>query len=70
MYSYTALKTIHDQKVQEALEQQYPDMGQATRKHGLPHMFGKFLARFNHQSDQEPQQSLSGCTRKVECTAS
>ncbi len=47
-FSYTGLKIVHDQEIQEALAQQCLDTGQATQRQGLIQMFKKFLARFNN----------------------
>jgi len=49
-FSYTSLKIIHDQKIQEALEQQRLHAGLETRRQGLVQAFGTFLAHFNNQS--------------------
>jgi len=41
-FSYTGLKIIHDQNIQEALEQHRLYAGQQTHRPGLLQMFGKF----------------------------
>jgi hypothetical protein len=60
-FSYTGLKIIHDQKIQEALEQQRLEAGQEVQRQGLLQTFGKFLARFNDQPDRKQEESLPGC---------
>jgi hypothetical protein len=52
-FSYIGLRIIHEQKIQEALEQQRQYIGQETPEQSLLHLFQKivqFLGRFNHQS--------------------
>ncbi len=61
-FSYTSLKIIHDQKIQEALEQQRLYAGQETQTQGLPQAFGKFLARFTNRSGRKQEGPLPGCT--------
>jgi len=56
--SYTSLKIIHDQKIQEALEQQRLYAGQEMQRQGLLQKFGKFLARFTNQSGRKQEGSL------------
>ena len=66
-FSYTGLKIIHDQKIQEALEQQRLNTGQETHSQGLLQTFGKFLARFTNHSGRKqegPFQAVLG-----ECNA-
>ena len=60
-FSYTGLKIIHDQKIQEALEQQRLYAGQETQRQGLLQTFGKFLARFNKQSGRKQEEPFPGC---------
>jgi hypothetical protein len=60
-FSYTGLKIIHDQKIQEALEQQRLYAGQETQRQGLLQTIGKFLARFNKQSDRKQVEPLCDC---------
>jgi hypothetical protein len=48
-FSYTSIKIIHDEKIQEALEHHRPYAGQETQRQGLFRAFGKFLARFNNR---------------------
>ena len=54
--SYTSMKMIQDQKIEEALEHQRLYTGQETRKRGLFQTFGLFLARFTHFSVRKPQE--------------
>ncbi len=60
-FSYSGLKIIHDQKIQEALEQQRHYAGQEMRRQGLLQAFGKLFARFNNQSGRKQEESLPGC---------
>ena len=62
-FSYTGLKIIQDEKIQEALEQQRLEAGQGTRRQGLLQTFGKFLARFSNQSGHKQERPLPGCVR-------
>jgi hypothetical protein len=66
-FSYTSLKIIHDQKVQEALERQRFDAGQDTGQ-GLFRAFGAFLARFKKHSDRKSADPLPDCAWEAECT--
>ncbi len=61
-FSYTSLKIIHGQKIQEALEQQRHYAGQEAQTQGLPQAFGKFLARFTNRSGRKQEGPLPGCT--------
>ena len=45
--SYTGLKIIHDQKIQEALEQQRLYAKQKMHRSSLLQAFDRLLARFN-----------------------
>jgi hypothetical protein len=52
-FSYIGLRIIHEQKIQEALEQQRQYIGQETPEQSLLHLLQKivrFLGRFNHRS--------------------
>ena len=64
--SYTGLKMIHDQKIQEALEQQRLYAGQETQRRGLLQTFGAFLARFTNFSARKPKATFPGCDGEVE----
>ena len=48
-FSYTSIKIIHDEKIQEALEHHRLYTRQDTQRQGLFQALGKFLARFNKQ---------------------
>ena len=61
-FSYTGLKIIHDQKIQEALERQRLYVGQETQRPGLLQTFGKFLARFTNRPGRKQEGPLPGCT--------
>ena len=50
--SYTSMKIIHDQKIQEALEQQRLYAEQNMRRPGLLQAFGKLLAHFTKPVDK------------------
>ena len=60
-FSYTGLKMIHDQKIQEALERQRLYAEQETQRPGLLQTFGKFLARFTNRSGQKQEGPCPGC---------
>ncbi len=60
--SYTSMKIVHDQKIQEALERQRLYAGQATQRPDLLQTFGKFLARFTNRSGRKQEGPLPGCT--------
>jgi hypothetical protein len=60
--SYTSMKIVHDQKIQEALERQRLYAGQATQRPGLLQTLGKFLARFTNRSGRKQEGPLPGCT--------
>lgn len=62
-FSYTGLKIIHDQKIQEALEHQQLDAEQKTQRRVLHQMFISLLVRSNRraaQKQEEPIPDLSG----------
>jgi hypothetical protein len=61
-FSYTSMKIVHDQKIQEALERQRLYAGQATQRPGLLQTLGKFLARFTNRSGRKQEGPLPGCT--------
>ncbi len=61
LFSYTNLKIIHDQKIQEALAQQRLDAEQATQRQGLLQTFKKFRARFNNHPAGNKQEFLPDC---------
>jgi len=58
--SYTSMKMIQDQKIEEALEHQRLYTGQETQKRGLLQTFGAFLARFTNFSAREPKATYPG----------
>ncbi len=60
-FSYTSLKIIHDQKIQEALERQRFDAGQDTPGQSLRQAWRAFLARFSRQADRKQADPLPGC---------
>jgi hypothetical protein len=62
-FSYTSLKIVHDEKIQEALERQRFEAGQGTPRRGLLQTFGKFLARFSNQSGHKQERPLPGCAQ-------
>ena len=45
--SYTSVKIVHDQKIQEALEQQHLYAAQKMQKPDRRQWFDKFLAHFS-----------------------
>ncbi len=54
-FSYTSLKIVHDQQIQEALERQRLYAGQPHRQ-GMLQAFGKFLARFTNQPGRKQKE--------------
>jgi hypothetical protein len=60
-FSYTGLKIVHDEKIQEALERQCLDAKQETQGQGLLRALGKLLTRFNNQAGRKQEESLPGC---------
>ncbi len=64
-FSYTGLKIIHDQKIQEALEQHRLYAGQETQRQGWLQTFEKFLARFTNHSGRKQEGPLPCCTWRV-----
>jgi hypothetical protein len=68
--SYTGIKIIQDQKIDEALEHYRLSEEQETQKRGLLQKSGAFLARFTHVSAQKPKALSPSGERKVEETAS
>lgn len=60
-FSYSGLKIIHDEKVQEALEQQRPYIGQEMQRQGLLQTLATFFARFNKYLVGNKKGSLPGC---------
>lgn len=67
---YTGLKTVHDQKIKEALEHSRFSAEQATQKHSLRQTFGAFLAHFTSFSARKPEATLPACDGEVEKTVS
>lgn len=65
---YTGLKVVHDQEINEALEDYRFSVEQATQKRGLAQTFGALLARFTNSSAREPEATLPVCDRKVKKT--
>jgi hypothetical protein len=62
-FSYTSLKIIHDQKIEEALEHQRFYTGQETQRQRLLQTFGTFLARFATQSGRKKEKSPANMTQ-------
>jgi hypothetical protein len=59
--SYTGLKIIYDQQIQEALEHHSFSAGSETPKRGLLRTCDTFLARFAHFSVQKPKATSLFC---------
>jgi hypothetical protein len=53
--SYTGLKILHDQKIEEALEQQRLSTEQETQGKSLFQAFGSLLAHFISQPDPKEE---------------
>jgi len=70
-FSYTSIKVIHDQKVQEALERHSIDPGHTTPRQGVGvrQILKKFLARFNSHPAENRQECLPECARSSSGTS-
>jgi hypothetical protein len=60
-FSYTSLKIVHEQKIQEALEKKRPDAGQKTRRRTPRQAFALLLARLSNRPDQKQEPVLPAC---------
>ncbi|EFH84018.1 hypothetical protein [Ktedonobacter racemifer] len=65
--SYTSLKFLHDQQVQEALERYHPDAGHTASKPERRQVFRKLFARFHRQPDCQPTGSLALARKPQTC---
>ncbi|MBO0793971.1 MAG: hypothetical protein J2P36_23885 [Ktedonobacteraceae bacterium] len=59
--SYTSLKAVHDQQVQEALKQHRPDAQPKTSEQNLLQAVGKLLAHFHNPPARKQEKTLPGC---------
>jgi hypothetical protein len=59
-FSYTSIRLIHDENVQEALERYRFDAAPKRNRQGLLHAFGKALARLTQQTGNEPEPAKRG----------
>jgi hypothetical protein len=66
-FSYTGLKIVHDQKIQEAMKQQCLYARQETQWQGLLQMFSKFLARFNNHLGEPSRTMLTHKGHNIFC---
>lgn len=69
-YSYTGVKIIHEQRIQEALERRRFAEERKARQHTLKHIVGVVLARFTSSSAHKPQATVACSDGAVECSAS
>jgi hypothetical protein len=69
-FSYTGLKIIHDQKVQQALEQHHHYAGQKTHRQNPLRAFGMLFVRFNKRSARKQEASFPAMLNECNCTAS
>jgi hypothetical protein len=60
-FSYTGLKIVHDQKIEEALEHYRFAEAQRTQKRGVLQSVTAFLARFTNISAQKAKTTIPGC---------
>jgi hypothetical protein len=60
-FSYTSLKIVHDQMIEEALERYRPAEEQKTQKRDLRQMTGAFLARFTNISARKAKETIPSC---------
>lgn len=58
-FSYSGVKIIHDQQIEDALERQRLHAGQESHRYGPLQALGKFFARFADQPEQEKQDRRS-----------
>jgi hypothetical protein len=66
-YSYTSMKIIHDEQIEEVMEQHRLYEGEDSRKQGLLQKFGKLLARFTAQPEQGCEKLLPDCVPSAPC---
>jgi len=66
--SYTGLKVVYDQQIQEALEHHHFSGGQETQTPDLLQTFGPFLARFITFVAPKPEATTPLCNREVKGT--
>ncbi len=60
-FSYTGLKSVHDQQVQESLERSRLDAERATYRQGLFQAVEQFIARFTNQPGRKKEGPRPGC---------
>jgi hypothetical protein len=60
-FSYTSLKMVHNQQVQEALERYRLNAERTTSRRGLFQAFEQVLARFTNQPGREQEGPRAGC---------
>lgn len=67
--SYTSMKIVHDQQVQETLERNRIYAEQAEHRQGLFQAIGQFIARFTNQPYQKQvQRSCEDGLHATSCT--
>ena len=64
-FSYTGMRLIHDEKVQEALERYRFYAEPKRQRQGLLHAFGKALARFTQQAGNKRRMGWSFRTHQA-----
>ena len=69
-FSYTSLKIVYDQQLQEALDRSRSSAKHTTQKRDQLQTGGARLAHFSTSSAQKPQATLPFCEREVEKRAS
>lgn len=69
-FSYTGLKIVQDQMIEEALERYRVFEEPETQKRVLFHAFGEFLAHFTNFSARTPEEPFPGYGEKVKGTVS
>ncbi len=60
-YSYTSLKIVHDQNIEEALERNRVAEAQRTQKRDLLQSAAALLARFTNSSAQKTKATIPSC---------
>jgi hypothetical protein len=60
-FSYSGLKMVHDQQVQEALERYHLGAGRTTSRQRLFQAFEKVRARFTTQPGRKQEGPRPGC---------
>ncbi len=66
--SYSSLKVVHDQMIQEELERHRASEAYTAPRQGLSQMLGKVLSRFTTRAERAPETLLPCATQRESCT--